>query len=75
MTHLAIRHTFGGLPEEDVRAILGDNAIDIYHFDRVKLTAVAERINAVTVGDLAVPLTAAPENGGVLAFRTVGPWY
>jgi hypothetical protein len=39
-----IRVTFEGVPVDEARRILGENAIDIYGFDREKLHAVAERI-------------------------------
>jgi predicted TIM-barrel fold metal-dependent hydrolase len=41
-----IRATFGyqAVPEDEARAILGENALEFFGFDRQKLTAVAERI-------------------------------
>ena len=39
-----LRHTFGGLPEAEVRAMLGENAAEAYGFDLVKLGALAERV-------------------------------
>jgi len=50
-----LRHVFGGLPEEDVRRILGLNAVDLWGFDLALLQAVAERVGP-TVADLAEPL-------------------
>ena len=43
-TELALRKTFAGLPEADVRRILGDNGIRVYNLDPTALRAVAERI-------------------------------
>ena len=39
-----LRHTFGGLPEAEVRAMLGDDAAEAYGFDLAKLAALAERV-------------------------------
>lgn len=50
-----LRHVFGGLPEEDLRRILGQNAIDLWGFDAEQLQAVADRVGP-TVEDLATPI-------------------
>ncbi|HEX5588292.1 MAG TPA: amidohydrolase family protein [Acidimicrobiia bacterium] len=39
-----IREAFTGVPEPDARAILGENAIDWYGFDRGDVERIAERI-------------------------------
>jgi predicted TIM-barrel fold metal-dependent hydrolase len=39
-----IRATFDGVPEDELRLILGENAINCYGLDRVKLAAIADRI-------------------------------
>lgn len=59
---LVLRHVFGGLPEGDVRAMLGGNAVDLYGFDGAMLQSVADRVGP-TVEDLATPvgLDAIPE--------------
>ena len=49
---LVLQHVFGGLPEEDLRRILGHNAIDVWGFDADLLQAVADRVGP-TVEDLA----------------------
>ena len=49
---LVLRHVFGGLPEEDLRRILGLNAVDLFGFDAARLEAVAARVGP-TVEDLA----------------------
>ena len=36
--------TFEGLPDDEVRAMLGGNAIDFFGFDRNKLKSIADRI-------------------------------
>lgn len=50
-----LRHIFGGMPEADLRKILGQNAVDLWGFDRTLLQSVADRVGP-TVGDLAEPL-------------------
>jgi predicted TIM-barrel fold metal-dependent hydrolase len=59
---LVLRHVFGGMPEPDVRRILGQNAVDLWGFDQAKLQAVADRVGP-TVSDLAetISLDAIPE--------------
>jgi predicted TIM-barrel fold metal-dependent hydrolase len=47
---LVLRQVFGGLPEEDLRRILGLNAVDVFGFDRAQLEAVADRVGP-TVAD------------------------
>ncbi len=42
------RETFAGLPEQDGRRILGENAVDFYGLDREKLQAVANDIGPDT---------------------------
>jgi predicted TIM-barrel fold metal-dependent hydrolase len=56
-----IRATFGGVPEDEARKILGENAIGLYHLDRAKLAATAERIG--------------PRATDVLGDQTVDPRY
>jgi predicted TIM-barrel fold metal-dependent hydrolase len=43
-TREQMRETFHGLPEEELAAMLGGNAIGLYGFDRDALARVAERI-------------------------------
>jgi hypothetical protein len=50
-----LQHVFGGLPQEDLRRILGHNAIDLWGFDGHALQTVADRVGP-TVEDLAQPL-------------------
>jgi hypothetical protein len=50
-----LRHVFGGLPEDDVRAILGGNAMRLWDFDAAALRAAADR-SGPTVADLATPV-------------------
>jgi predicted TIM-barrel fold metal-dependent hydrolase len=39
-----IRVSFAGVPEEEMRKLLGENAIDVYGLDRARLAEVAARI-------------------------------
>jgi predicted TIM-barrel fold metal-dependent hydrolase len=51
-----LRHVFGGMPEADLRRILGLNAVDLWGFDQPLLQSVADRVGP-TVADLASPLS------------------
>ena len=50
-----LRYVFGGLPEADLRKILGGNAVDLWGFDSALLQSVADRVGP-TVADLATRL-------------------
>jgi hypothetical protein len=50
-----IQYIFGGLPEADVRKMLGLNAIDLWGFDQSLLQSVADRVGP-TVDDLSESL-------------------
>lgn len=52
---LILRQVFGGLPEPDVRRMLGGNAVDLFGFDGARLQEVADRVGP-TVDDLAAPV-------------------
>lgn len=71
---LALRSTFACADEVSTRAILGDTATDVFGLDAEALRATARRIEAPTMRQLRVPITEAPDNGGTLAFRTMGAW-
>jgi predicted TIM-barrel fold metal-dependent hydrolase len=53
-----MRHVLGGLPEADIRRILGGNAIELWDFDAELLQSVADRVGP-TVADLSAPLALA----------------
>jgi predicted TIM-barrel fold metal-dependent hydrolase len=74
VTHLAMRNTFSGIPDEPTAGILGGNAVRALGLDGDGLQRIADRINAPTLEELSQPIDAVPENGGGLAFRTVGAW-
>ncbi len=48
---LILRQVFGGMPEEDIRRMLGLNALEVFGFDRSRLEEVADRVGP-TVEDL-----------------------
>jgi hypothetical protein len=48
---LVLRQVFGGMPEEDLRRILGLNAVSVFGFDGELLQEVADRVGP-TVADL-----------------------
>jgi predicted TIM-barrel fold metal-dependent hydrolase len=53
---LILRQVFGGMPEADVRRMLGLNAVRVYGFDRELLQHVADRVGP-TVTDLATAVS------------------
>jgi predicted TIM-barrel fold metal-dependent hydrolase len=71
---MALRFTFAGLAEDEVRAMLGLTAAKVYGLDVDELTTVARAIDAPTFADISVPLAEAPIGASTLAFRTYGPW-
>ena len=50
-----VRHIFGGMPEDDVRRMLGTNAVELWGFDGDLLQAAADRVGP-TVADLSEPM-------------------
>jgi hypothetical protein len=50
-----LRYIFGGIPEDELRPILGGNAVDLWGFDAALLQSVADRVGP-TVEDLATRL-------------------
>ena len=54
-TKLALRNTFAGIPEDDVRTILGANGVRAFNLDTTILQPIADRIGP-TPQELAVPL-------------------
>lgn len=53
----ALQYVFGGLPQDEVRLMLGGNAAKVWDFDVDQLQTVADRIGP-SVEDLAAPLPA-----------------
>jgi predicted TIM-barrel fold metal-dependent hydrolase len=58
----ALRATFAGIPEIEVRAILGGNAAGLYGFDLAALQPIVDRIGP-TVAEVDVPLDVVPPGG------------
>ncbi len=75
LTHLALRNTFAGVPHEDVRAILGTNAVRIFNLDTAIVGPVAQRVGP-SPADVDRPLTAEemPAYRG-LSFRRGGTFH
>jgi hypothetical protein len=63
-----MRNTYHRLPGDAVRAMLGENGVRVYGFDRDELERVAHRINAPTLEELSHPIEARPTHWG-FAFR------
>jgi predicted TIM-barrel fold metal-dependent hydrolase len=74
LSRLSMRFALAGIEAEPTVAMVGENGIRAYGLDRDALTKVAHRIGAPTLDELARPVGQVPVNGGVLAFRTIGPW-
>jgi predicted TIM-barrel fold metal-dependent hydrolase len=76
MTWASLRFTYHGLPADEVRRMVGANAMNAYDLDYDALTKVAARINAPSYDDLnSAKVEARPEGSGHLAFRTFGFWH
>jgi len=75
-THLSLRDSFSGLPEDAIRKMVGLNGIKVYGLDQKELQQVANRICAPTAEEVANPLPQpdVPAHHGLFSFRTVGPW-
>jgi predicted TIM-barrel fold metal-dependent hydrolase len=73
-TLLNLRDTFAAIPEEDVRMILGENAIGVYDLDRDALVEVARGIGPLPSA-VAAPVDPAeiPAHPGS-TFRRRGSW-
>lgn len=55
VNRLVMQYVLGGLPEDDIRRILGQNAIELWGFDADLLGSVADRVGP-TVEDLSTRL-------------------
>ena len=68
INHLALvedwwfRVRFAGLPEDEVRAIVGGNAAELYGFDLAALQPLVDRIGPI-VAEIAAPLERVPDGG------------
>jgi predicted TIM-barrel fold metal-dependent hydrolase len=68
----AIRLTFAGVPEPEVRAMLGENAARVYDFDLAELEPLAAQLGP-RVADVAAGLDAIPPDATSMAFRDAAP--
>jgi hypothetical protein len=71
-SHEAIRLTFAGVPEPEVRAMLAENAAAVYGFDLDALAPLAEQFGP-RVDDVAAGLDVVPEGAASMAFRDHAP--
>ena len=62
-----LRHTFGGLPEAEVRGMLGENAAALYGFDLEALRPTAQRLG-ITPELVRQPLEEIPADSTCITF-------
>jgi predicted TIM-barrel fold metal-dependent hydrolase len=73
VTRLHLRSSFWDAPARETRRMLCDNAIAVYGFDPQALQRVADRIESLTLSEIAVPIEAEPDSY-TKGFRKIGPW-
>lgn len=61
ITRLSLRHVLSQVPPREARLIAGDNAVRAFGLDGDALAAVAARIDAPSLADLARPIGVIPE--------------
>jgi predicted TIM-barrel fold metal-dependent hydrolase len=71
----ALRNTFAGIATDEVAAMVGLTAVDVYGFDLDVLAPVAARVGPA-VDEVAVPLDHVPADSRSIAFagEAVKPW-
>jgi hypothetical protein len=71
----ALRNTFAGIDRDEVAAMVGGNAAEVYDFDLDALATVSARVGP-TVEEVDVPLDRVPEDSVSIAFagEAVKPW-
>ena len=74
LTRLSMRYAFADQSHEVTRKMVSDNAIAFYNLDRGRLDLIAQKIGSPSQAELDTPIDTIPANGGMLAFRQVGPW-
>lgn len=75
-TRESLRNTLAGLPVEDIRKMLGENALECYSFDQAKMRALADQFGP-TVEELNTPLDEIPDTVHArlgMAFREGDHW-
>ncbi|HET6950699.1 MAG TPA: amidohydrolase family protein [Acidimicrobiales bacterium] len=70
VTRLALRNSFCSLAPDQIRRMVGGNAIEVYDLDRDALERVAASIGAPTIDELTTPIDAVPEGASLHAFRS-----
>jgi hypothetical protein len=70
-----LRNTFAAVDSDEVAAMVGLNAVDVYGFDLDVLTPVAAKVGP-TVDEVSVPLEHVPTDSHSIAFagETLKPW-
>ena len=71
-TDLSLRNTFSGVPVDEVRNILGENAVKLFGLNRPALRGIANNIGPAPE-DIDQPVVELPDIPGC-AFRTRGAW-
>jgi predicted TIM-barrel fold metal-dependent hydrolase len=71
-TRESLRNTFEGVPTDEIAAMLGGNAAEVYGFDLDALAPVAARVGP-RVEEIAVPLDAVPADAYSVAFSGEQP--
>ena len=75
VTRASLRNTFSEVAEAQLRRMVGENAIDIYHLDAAALADIARRIDAPTIEEMHTPIDAIPAGASATAFRSgAGGW-
>ncbi|HEY4331817.1 MAG TPA: amidohydrolase family protein [Ilumatobacteraceae bacterium] len=73
-TRLAMRNALAGIPEDEVRMILGENALEVYDIDQSLVRPIAARIGPTPAElDTRVAVEELPEFVGA-AFRRIGTY-
>jgi predicted TIM-barrel fold metal-dependent hydrolase len=71
-TDLSLRNTFAGIPVDEVRSMLGENAVNLFGLNRAALREIADAIGPAPE-DIDRPVAEVPDIPGC-AFRTRGAW-
>jgi hypothetical protein len=67
-TREALRHTFSGVPPDEVASMVGGNVAAVYGFDLDALAPLVERIGP-TVAEVGEPLAAVPADASSTVFE------
>lgn len=66
-TRIALRNAFCDAPPELARAMIGENAADVFGFDLAELASVAQRIEAPTLRRVGVRPASVPDHWALMA--------